>query len=486
MSSTTFHVTKELSDKDITYTFATEDTNFYAKSVVAEKYVNANELISNQVVPDPNDWDKLNLGNVPSFNLGDKYYYKDQTPRSRTNVYNQTDDIIDSVFRDENLATIEIYPNYRIKLKTNNNSIHSEYKKHHHHTNLEFVNQQYKNRLNTYMILNENPNDSSINQPGGIYDTSSNFLIDHDLSNVPTAPAWGPNILNQGQFGDCYAFSASTNISFAYSNYLKIISPSKPNNKLHNISNFMLPSMIYMEKLFNRVEATMNESSNPFNQSGSPIKTCYNYLIQDSHILEFQYTYPLLLTAGHVHSNKTNQYLINEFIDKVINDTPNDILAVAKAQQFYNDPGLQFKFHSVLTKNMVEGTDPNYNPTDISNNTQLSDKYYNIILNKTIELLNNNQSIVIGIPIATNPTDPSNTTFSIPDNDDDIEGGHAITIVGYDNKKQHYIIQNSWGLGCGINNTGFYYLPYSIIKFLLKSSGWSFAFTQWFSTEFYT
>lgn len=40
-------------------------------------------------------------------------------------------------------------------------------------------------------------------------------------------------------------------------------------------------------------------------------------------------------------------------------------------------------------------------------------------------------------------------------------GGHAVCAVGYDNKKQYFIIRNSWGSGWG--DCGYFYMPYSYI-----------------------
>jgi C1A family cysteine protease len=39
-------------------------------------------------------------------------------------------------------------------------------------------------------------------------------------------------------------------------------------------------------------------------------------------------------------------------------------------------------------------------------------------------------------------------------------GGHATPIIGYDNTKQAFLVQNSWGTNWG--NKGFYYMPYSV------------------------
>ena len=41
-------------------------------------------------------------------------------------------------------------------------------------------------------------------------------------------------------------------------------------------------------------------------------------------------------------------------------------------------------------------------------------------------------------------------------------GGHATPIVGYDDTKQAFLVQNSWGTSWGLH--GFYYMPYSVFS----------------------
>jgi len=47
----------------------------------------------------------------------------------------------------------------------------------------------------------------------------------------------------------------------------------------------------------------------------------------------------------------------------------------------------------------------------------------------------------------------------LPTAADSMMGGHAVMAVGYDDKKQHFIVQNSWGTEWG--DKGFFYMPYS-------------------------
>lgn len=41
-------------------------------------------------------------------------------------------------------------------------------------------------------------------------------------------------------------------------------------------------------------------------------------------------------------------------------------------------------------------------------------------------------------------------------------GGHAVLLVGYNNKTQRFIVKNSWGTNWGDN--GYFYMPYDVIK----------------------
>jgi len=49
----------------------------------------------------------------------------------------------------------------------------------------------------------------------------------------------------------------------------------------------------------------------------------------------------------------------------------------------------------------------------------------------------------------------------IPKSTEKLLGGHAVTIVGYDNRKRSFLIQNSWGEGWGIK--GKFWMPYAYL-----------------------
>lgn len=50
---------------------------------------------------------------------------------------------------------------------------------------------------------------------------------------------------------------------------------------------------------------------------------------------------------------------------------------------------------------------------------------------------------------------------NLPNKDESPLGGHAVLLVGYDDSKKLYIVQNSWGTGWG--DKGYFYMPYDYI-----------------------
>ena len=52
--------------------------------------------------------------------------------------------------------------------------------------------------------------------------------------------------------------------------------------------------------------------------------------------------------------------------------------------------------------------------------------------------------------------------MKLPKNGEDILGGHAVTCVGYNDKKSHFIVRNSWSKDWGDN--GYFYVPYDFFK----------------------
>jgi C1A family cysteine protease len=65
----------------------------------------------------------------------------------------------------------------------------------------------------------------------------------------------------------------------------------------------------------------------------------------------------------------------------------------------------------------------------------------------------------------------SNGIVPMPSLQESVVGGHAVSIVGYDDDKQWYVCRNSWGLDWG--DKGYFYLPYAYItNYRLSSDFW--------------
>lgn len=77
--------------------------------------------------------------------------------------------------------------------------------------------------------------------------------------------------------------------------------------------------------------------------------------------------------------------------------------------------------------------------------------------------------LVIGIPID-DDFDTLSLTNQIYDSYTSSRGGHAITIIGYDDSIQAFKIQNSWGKSWGINGYG--YISYNLISNPVFNAGY--------------
>lgn len=59
----------------------------------------------------------------------------------------------------------------------------------------------------------------------------------------------------------------------------------------------------------------------------------------------------------------------------------------------------------------------------------------------------------------------------MPKRNEQVLGGHAVILVGYDDTKQMFTLQNSWGTSVG--DKGYFYLPYKYIDLGLGSDFWT-------------
>jgi C1A family cysteine protease len=68
----------------------------------------------------------------------------------------------------------------------------------------------------------------------------------------------------------------------------------------------------------------------------------------------------------------------------------------------------------------------------------------------------------------------SDSVVPLPSDKDHILGGHAVTIVGYDNDKKYFICRNSFGEDWG--DQGYFYMPYDYAE-LYAMDAWMFNIT---------
>lgn len=96
-------------------------------------------------------------------------------------------------------------------------------------------------------------------------------------------------------------------------------------------------------------------------------------------------------------------------------------------------------------------------------------------LNSIQQALSSGYPLVVGILVYASfeSLQVANTGIvPMPKPREQILGGHAVMIVGYDNKKQQFIMRNSWGSRWGVK--GYFYLPYSyILNPSLSSDIWA-------------
>lgn len=93
-------------------------------------------------------------------------------------------------------------------------------------------------------------------------------------------------------------------------------------------------------------------------------------------------------------------------------------------------------------------------------------------------LLADGLPVVLGFPIFDSAlSDPKNPVIPFPDpTTDELVGGHAVTVVGYDDGKDTnhgqgaLLIRNSWGTSWG--NQGYGYLPYTYVTEQLAEDIW--------------
>ena len=82
-------------------------------------------------------------------------------------------------------------------------------------------------------------------------------------------------------------------------------------------------------------------------------------------------------------------------------------------------------------------------------------------INEIKRWLLRNEPIAISIAIYSNFTNNKSGIINLPTENEEMIGGHATIICGFDDKNKRFIMRNSWGSYWG--DKGYFYLPYDYI-----------------------
>ena len=79
----------------------------------------------------------------------------------------------------------------------------------------------------------------------------------------------------------------------------------------------------------------------------------------------------------------------------------------------------------------------------------------------------NNHPVAIGLKIYSSflsKNAMASGTIPIPNGSEQLQGGHCVSIVGYDDQSRMFLFANSWGLGVGLpEKKGYFNIPYDYI-----------------------
>jgi C1A family cysteine protease len=68
-------------------------------------------------------------------------------------------------------------------------------------------------------------------------------------------------------------------------------------------------------------------------------------------------------------------------------------------------------------------------------------------------------------------SDGKNGMMPLPASNEQVVGGHAVMVVGYNDAKQVFVIRNSWGASWA--DKGYFYMPYAFITSNNCSDFWT-------------
>ncbi len=171
-----------------------------------------------------------------------------------------------------------------------------------------------------------------------------------------------------------------------------------------------------------------------------------------------------ILSAGKITLSRLQLYMVTRAIDKnsLTEDSGSTIRGCMKAISNYKLTNEKIWPYNILNFDKLA-------PSSAFTNTyKLNNFEYTFIKQDLIsikQVISSGKPILIGISVYSSFESTNSTKYGIipmPDiSKDNLLGGHAILLIGYDDKTNVFKFQNSWGIKWG--DKGYGYIPYDYV-----------------------
>lgn len=171
-----------------------------------------------------------------------------------------------------------------------------------------------------------------------------------------------------------------------------------------------------------------------------------------------------IISVRKISLSRLQLYMTNRAIDgsSLTEDTGATIRGCMKAVSKYGLCNEKIWYYDILNFDKLA-------PSDAFRNLYKLNKFVYTFIKQDLksikEVLASGKPIVIGILIYSSFESTNAFKYGvipIPDiNNEDLLGGHAVLLVGYDDKTKVFKFQNSWGVGWG--DKGYGYMPYDYV-----------------------